>query len=686
MASAQFAQASLDSFVSIQIESGKKSQTSKISAIVGRLLLPLFLLTLLSYNPLFKYRQKIKSLFWGEPAPATTVLEVERISPLQKQQLDEAIKISFVGDLILLRPAVHRGYNPQDASYDFSSMFEFTEEYFHKDDLTIGVFEGPCAGEAHQYSTSSYDDGIHLVLNFPDEYVRDVKKAGFDLVTTSNNHIYDCGIEGALRTVDVLQKEGLDYVGTHLSKQQREKIKVVTVKGKRIAILAYTYGSNYISEEDLLNGVYAQHVSILCSPQSANYDRVREQVAADFAKAKELQPDIILVLPHMGEQFLLAPDDYQLAWCDYFTELGADIILSDHPHSPQPVEWRKGADGRDVVIVHCPGNYVNSYILGNGDACALTEVYLNPQTGKPFAAGVIPMRGIAMGEENWTAIAIRSIFKKNFRFTFSDYDMMRFDEIHRLITKVMLGIEMPLHEAAERYYLWADRKNRVYRDDCKAMEITSELRNTPLYQLLEQSSHVCFVGDSITEGTLNGGFGWHESLCSSLKDTQISTFAKGSKTSKYISTHKEKIAAFAADTYVIAIGTNDIRYRNPSVCAMSPEDYISELKSVTDEIHRINHEARIVFISPWIGDEYDPNCAPPKPEREKLYEQFDEALNRFCQEKGYMHINPNIMLKENLQYLHKSTWLVDHIHPNAVCGIELYARLVLLASKASTKS
>ena len=49
-------------------------------------------------------------------------------------------------------------------------------------------------------------------INFPDEFADAVKNAGFDLVTTSNNHVPDMGLDGAKRAIDVLRKKILTYL------------------------------------------------------------------------------------------------------------------------------------------------------------------------------------------------------------------------------------------------------------------------------------------------------------------------------------------------------------------------------------------------------------------------------------------------------------------------------------------
>lgn len=61
----------------------------------------------------------------------------------EQASLGLAIRLSFCGDLILLRDAVENGYDETAGTYDFSPMFQGVSEYWKAADLAVGVFEGP---------------------------------------------------------------------------------------------------------------------------------------------------------------------------------------------------------------------------------------------------------------------------------------------------------------------------------------------------------------------------------------------------------------------------------------------------------------------------------------------------------------------------------------------------------------
>ena len=93
------------------------------------------------------------------------------------------------------------------------------------------------------FTTSIYDDKLPLYLNFPDEFVEVVKKAGINLVTTANKYLLDKSIKDAIRTLDILDKYNITHVGSYRNE-------VINIKGIKIAILVYTSIMNYYKMDD----------------------------------------------------------------------------------------------------------------------------------------------------------------------------------------------------------------------------------------------------------------------------------------------------------------------------------------------------------------------------------------------------------------------------------------------------
>lgn len=589
----------------------------------------------------------------------------------EQKSFDQGVKILFAGDLILLEDQVKKARS--GAGYNFTAMFEYTQKYISDADLAIAVFEGPMAGEDAGYSSSNYDDGIPLYLNYPDEFAEAVKNAGFDLVTTASNHILDKGVVGALRTSNVLDSVGLQHIGTYRNFEEKESVKIIELNGIRFAFLAYTYGSNYYTENDMLNGSDAYLTSMIVDPKSDNFEKVKASVLSDFERAKEENPDVIIVMPHMGTQFLHKTDSFQDTWNRIFLDAGADVILGDHAHAVQPVEVSEG-----TAIVNCPGNFVNSYREHNGDAAAMTELYFDTASKKLIGVSVIPM---------WIQSGLKGIYRalpiydivtnERLQREISTYEMERVHVVHELITGVMLGEPLGMDLIRPRYYLG---KDGFMREKAQPLTLTREQKNSEFYTALIRAKSVCFVGDSITLGSKNGGLGWYEPLTETIPQLDVRQKALSGATVSTLTEHLSEIITINANLYVIAIGTNDVRYRDAKICAMTPEIYISRIATLVNKIKAVNPYADFVFISPWMALENDPYCPLPVSERDQLFEEYNNALTVFCDQNGYLCINPNPYLRKVLQTEPVSDYLIDHIHPQGSKGIALYSKAVLESS------
>ena len=595
----------------------------------------------------------------------------------QKDAFDNAFRITFAGDLILLEDQVNLGY--KDGGYDFSEVFEYAEPYISSADMAIGVFEGPMAGEDKGYSTGNYDDGKELYLNFPDEFGEAVKDAGFDLVTTANNHMLDKGEEGAMRTLDVLDEIGLDHTGTYRNQAEKDssRIKIVEVDGIKFAVLSYTFGSNYTDKDELIDGQYAYLTSIITGTEGEQFEELKARVEEDFEAAKAMSPDLIIVLPHVGTQFLNDPDETQEVWFNIFKENGADIILGDHPHVVEPATIENVGD-KKVFTAYCPGNFANVYREHQGDTSMLVDVYIDRDSKEVIGGSVVPLYTYAPADGNYKAVPVYEIMNNaQVRSELTVDDINRASIAHEIVTRVMFGYPMDIGNVTERYYF---DENGFIRSRNSGLELSDEIKDESiLYNSMSEADSICFIGDSITEGTKNGGCPWYEPIESFFPDKTIFNYSKGSCTVSYMLDHIDEIPE--ADLYVIALGTNDVRYRDESVCAMTSDEYTARLNELKDKLLEKSPDAGFVFIAPWYSIDGDPYCSLSFAEKTALNEEYSAALENYCADNDFVFINANDYIRDALKTSSSGTYLLDHIHPNATNGVVLYSEAVLLSGK-----
>ena len=394
--------------------------------------------------------------------------------------------------------------NNKNGKYEFDEIFNYTSDLFKKSDLAIGIYEVPSAGNNTSFSTSNYDDGLPLALNYPDEFAESVKKAGINLVSTANNHLLDKNVYGALRTIDILDKNNISHIGSYKNQEEKNKLLIINVKGIKFVFLAYAHGFNYMSLEKLYEK-YPYLTGIIPETNNKYYKQILNEIKNDFQKAKSLKADYIVVFAHMGTQFKFETDNFQKKWNKIFSDLGANIILGDHSHVVQPLEIL----GK-TFIVNCPGNFANSYINYYGDATSIVNLYFNKKTKKFIGSSIIPMYTQEFKPKYFRALPIFKIFKENIQI--SSHDKLRIEEVHKLITRVMVGKEIPISKIKEQYFFINGSYINVNNQESKMKKVIINYRDKLIYKYIDISHSITFIGDSITEGSKNNFHPWYEPL------------------------------------------------------------------------------------------------------------------------------------------------------------------------------
>lgn len=343
------------------------------------------------------------------------------------------LRLCYCGDLILLKDQVADGYVSEGGRYNFDKTLVKVKGVLGQSDLSIGVCEGPFAGEAVGYSNTNLHDGKKISLNFPDEFAAAIAKAGINLVTISNNHILDKGVGGALRTREVLDSSGIQSVGFFADDREYDQVKIFDVKGLKVAVLAYTYGCNYRESEDLLDG---RHVKVLLPKHHARFTEVQKIVLDDMQRAREQGADFVVVLPHIGTEFVHFPDCQQRFWCKFFVKHGADLVLCAHSHNTQPIVWY----GKSVVV-YSPGNLINSFTERDVDAGMIVTVDVDVARKRIARVAYSPTICRRIGG-NFVAVPV---------FNLKSSSDKRVDEVSRIVTRSVCGTEVSLDAAKEFY-------------------------------------------------------------------------------------------------------------------------------------------------------------------------------------------------------------------------------------------
>ena len=562
-------------------------------------------------------------------------------SALEQEKIDNSISIGFVGDLILLENQVNNSY--YDNSYDFDYMFKYMKKYFNETDYTIGVFEGP-SNDNKKYSIGNYDDNKELLLNYPSSFIKSIKQSGIDLVTCSNNHLLDSDIDSVGETIKNLDKYDLDHVGIYNNKKE---YKIINVKGIKIGVLSYTYGINYHNNHE-----YPNITNYLANPNDKNFYSVKQSVENDFKNIKNKDVDLIMVLPHYGTEFNYDFDSYQNTWNKIFLDNGADIILGDHSHVIGKVKQEN-----DKYVLSSPGNYVNSYIGHKSDLSMYVKVYIDKKTKKVISSSYIPMLAVKK-DKGYYPVPLYKLKEEK-------VNSKKIKDRLELFGKTLFNNKnIKLHD--EYYY---DNKNYKIKNKFslkKKIEDTESL----VYEQIENSSKVCFIGDSITDGAFNGNKPWYVELMKNFNNKEVVNISHHSYTTIDAIKHfSVRIKNSGCDLFIINIGTNDIRYNE-----LNENEYLKNMIKIMDNMS----DNEIILLSPWRTYSKDEKMSYNRKNKEKLYDKYDKVLEEYSKKyQNIIFINTNKYINSAIKYNGEDTYILDGVHPNGDIGVRLYSFSVL---------
>ena len=212
-------------------------------------------------------------------AKAEYTAEAGTAEPVVKE-----VTMAVVGDIMVHDYQYEEAYDPATGTYDFMHNFQDVKRYFEGYDFVIGNLELTFGGPDKEYASFP-------CFNTPDSFLDAVKDAGFNLLTTANNHSMDTGEAGLKRTISQLDAYDIDHVGTYASQEARDTIYTKEVNGINFAFVSATYGTNGIPV-----------------PEDYLVNHIDDTLMADITKAQELA-DVVVVLPHMGNEYETVPND-----------------------------------------------------------------------------------------------------------------------------------------------------------------------------------------------------------------------------------------------------------------------------------------------------------------------------------------------------------------------------------------
>ena len=215
--------------------------------------------------------------------------------------------------------------------YNFAPLFAQIKPYIRGADLALCHVETPM--------TPAPATG-YPVFNTPPELATAIRQTGWRACSTAATHTLDQGQRGVDGTIRALDRAGVAHTGSFSSAAGQRTPLIMTVKGVRVAFLAYT---------ELTNGIPSPH------PWSVNRASAA-QILSDAHRARRDGAKVVIVNLHWGDEDVVQPSSFQLQLARKLTR-SPDItaIVGQHVHVVQPIRILGGK-----LVVFGEGNLISN--------------------------------------------------------------------------------------------------------------------------------------------------------------------------------------------------------------------------------------------------------------------------------------------------------------------------------------
>lgn len=295
----------------------------------------------------------------------------------------EIISVIGVGDIMMGTNFPNNAYLPPAGG---KNLLAGVNDILKDANLTFGNLEGVILDEGGTAKNCN-DPKTCFVFRSPESYLQHLLTAGFDVVSTANNHVSDFGATGRINTAKALEKANLEYAGFE------DKPSVIFEKeGIKYGMAAF-------------------------APNKGTASMYKIEEAKAIVKALKAECDIVIVSFHGGaegksHQHVTKKTEYFYGhnrgnvydFAHQMVDAGADIIFGHGPHVTRAVEHYK-----DRFIAYSLGNfctYRRFNLQGANGYAPIIKVFTD-KTGRFIKASVFSVRQIAPGgpqiDDNQTA-------------------------------------------------------------------------------------------------------------------------------------------------------------------------------------------------------------------------------------------------------------------------------------------
>lgn len=257
---------------------------------------------------------------------------------LMREKESDAV-IMLMGDLMC---AVNHQRMAREKSFDFTYAFDHVKHMIRKADVSIGVLETMCNDNAPFECEELRLPSGSPNCNSPSTFIGALKDAGFDALVTANNHNCDTGTAGLNKTVSFIRRNGMKNIGT-----LEDNPVYFDANGIKVAVIA----------QCMINNGHESEMEIAAD----GIGRYSAELFGQYVdEARRNGAEFIIAYQHWGKMNSAEVKPSQEKAAKEMAGLGADLIVSSHPHVMQRYEMITASDGRQVPCAYSLGNFLTS--------------------------------------------------------------------------------------------------------------------------------------------------------------------------------------------------------------------------------------------------------------------------------------------------------------------------------------
>lgn len=249
---------------------------------------------------------------------------------------DDVVKFVIGGDVLLddeyamMATYRNKGSSLENAfSEDLIAYMRHADIFVVNNEFTFTERGVPTQGKRFTFRADTADVSFYHEM-------------GVDAVSLANNHAYDYGEISLLDTLDTLESADVAYVGAGRDLQEAMQPYYFVANGMKIALVGATQIER-LSVPDTKEATEYSPGVLRC------LDTERVLQVIEMAKS---YADYVVLYVHWGTENQQEIDWWQQEQAYVFAKSGVDVIVGNHPHCLQKIEYVEG-----VPVVYSLGNF-----------------------------------------------------------------------------------------------------------------------------------------------------------------------------------------------------------------------------------------------------------------------------------------------------------------------------------------